>query len=279
MGIKEAKEPYGFIYITTNMVNGKRYIGQRKFNNYGGKRWETYLGSGVALNNAINKYGKENFHRDIVAIAYSKEELDKLEIEFIKLHNAVESRDYYNITRGGYCGIGREKGFKHSEDTCKKLSQIIQDKYKNGEMINPIPKGSKRPEMSGENHFNYEKHHSDETRKKISESHKGKIASEETRNKLREINKGENNPNYGNRWSEEQKKKASEYWKEHSLKGGLHPSSVKVINLDTMEIFQSISEAKEKYPKGDISACVRGKTQKACGYRWAYYNNQLQQVA
>lgn len=25
------KEPYGFIYITVNMINGKRYIGQRKF--------------------------------------------------------------------------------------------------------------------------------------------------------------------------------------------------------------------------------------------------------
>lgn len=41
----EIKEPYGFIYITTNMIDGMRYIGQRKF--YG--NWLSYLGSGNFL--------------------------------------------------------------------------------------------------------------------------------------------------------------------------------------------------------------------------------------
>ena len=98
---KEIRDPYGFIYITTNMVNGKKYIGQRVFHRRG---WQSYLGSGIAFRRAIDKYGKDNFHRDIVAIAYSKEELDKLEIEFIELHNAVESNNYYNIKTGGACG-------------------------------------------------------------------------------------------------------------------------------------------------------------------------------
>lgn len=43
---------YGFIYITTNHINEKQYIGQKK---YGVNGWETYLGSGIALNNAIKK--------------------------------------------------------------------------------------------------------------------------------------------------------------------------------------------------------------------------------
>jgi len=72
----EIIDPYGFIYITTNLVNGKKYIGQKKFI----RQWEYYLGSGRHLKNAINKYGKENFIREIIAIAYSKEEADKLEI-------------------------------------------------------------------------------------------------------------------------------------------------------------------------------------------------------
>ena len=52
----EIENPYGFIYITTNMVNGKRYIGQKKFCD----GWKTYLGSGKLLKEAIKKYGKEN---------------------------------------------------------------------------------------------------------------------------------------------------------------------------------------------------------------------------
>jgi hypothetical protein len=75
----EVTEPYGFIYITTNIINGKRYIGQKKFKVK--DNWEIYLGSGQTLKKAIKKYGRSNFYRDIVAIAYSKKELDKLEIE------------------------------------------------------------------------------------------------------------------------------------------------------------------------------------------------------
>ena len=93
----EIKNPYGFIYITTNMVNGRRYIGQKKFF----KGWKCYLGSGKAFKEAVKKYGRCNFVRDIVAIAYNKEELDRLEIEFIKNHNASDNRDYYNICCGG----------------------------------------------------------------------------------------------------------------------------------------------------------------------------------
>ena len=51
---------------------------------------------------------------------------------------------------------------------------------------------------------------SDETRKKLSEAHKGKTHSEETKGKLSELKKGKNNPNYGKSPSEETRKKLSE---------------------------------------------------------------------
>ena len=56
---KVIDNPYGFIYITTNMVNGMRYLGQKKFD----RGWKNYLGSGAVLRKAINKYGKENFYQ------------------------------------------------------------------------------------------------------------------------------------------------------------------------------------------------------------------------
>ena len=57
-------EPYGFIYITTNMVNGRKYLGQKGFD----KDWKSYLGSGTAFKKAIEKYGKDNFSRNIMAL-------------------------------------------------------------------------------------------------------------------------------------------------------------------------------------------------------------------
>ena len=93
------KDPYGFIYITTNLKNGKRYIGKKVFDLK--SEWKSYLGSGIALKCAIDKYGKENFKKNIVAIAYSEEELNNVEKQYIAFFNAAESSDFYNIASGG----------------------------------------------------------------------------------------------------------------------------------------------------------------------------------
>lgn len=95
----EIYDPYGFIYITTNLLDGKRYIGQKKFDN--ASRWKSYLGSGYHLMHAIKKYGKENFYRDIIAITYSFEESNIIEKEMIDYFDAVNSEDYYNQMEGG----------------------------------------------------------------------------------------------------------------------------------------------------------------------------------
>ena len=88
---------YGFIYITTNNISGKQYIGQKKYIN----GWEDYLGSGLALNNAIQKYGAENFSRLILEECDSREELNQRDIFWINYYNAVNSKDFYNIAYGG----------------------------------------------------------------------------------------------------------------------------------------------------------------------------------
>lgn len=100
MGTDNAeKKPYGFIYITTNKINNKKYIGQKKFDNRG--RWKSYLGSGYWLMKAIDKYGKENFYREIVGTSMTEEELNQKEYEWIKKHNAVEDSNFYNMMNGG----------------------------------------------------------------------------------------------------------------------------------------------------------------------------------
>lgn len=91
------EEKYGFIYITTNIINGKKYIGQKKYVN----GWKEYLGSGIALNNAVKKYGKEKFSKEIIEECTTREEANEREKYWIAYYNAVNNKNYYNIALGG----------------------------------------------------------------------------------------------------------------------------------------------------------------------------------
>lgn len=75
--------------------------------------------------------------------------------------------------------------------------------------------------ISGKNHPMFGKHHSDETKKKISLIHKGKKISEETKLKISEANKGINNWNWKGGISSENEKIR------HSLESKLWKDSVK----------------------------------------------------
>lgn len=113
---------YGFIYITTNCVNGKRYIGQSSYNK---KNWERYLGSGKYLRAAIKKYGSANFKRTIVCEADTREELSEFEIYFIKFYDAVKSPLFYNVAIGGYTTRGFV-GKKHTRERNELVSRKLQ---------------------------------------------------------------------------------------------------------------------------------------------------------
>jgi len=145
---------YGFVYITTNMINGKRYIGQHKFK----KDWKYYLGSGVIIKRAIKKYGRENFVRDIVALTYTKEELNHLEEEFIKNYNAVYDDNYYNISSASMGGNGTMDG--KTEEEIKIIRHKMSESHK---------------KYTQENSYWFGKNKTDETKDKISNSLKGRF--------------------------------------------------------------------------------------------------------
>lgn len=88
---------YGYIYITVNLINGKKYIGQHK-----GPFDLNYLGSGKLIRRAIKKYGKDSFTVSILEYAPTKEKLNELEIHYIdKLKNSGDK--HYNLAKGGNC--------------------------------------------------------------------------------------------------------------------------------------------------------------------------------
>ena len=188
----------GFVYLITNLINEKskdtnkelkyRYIGMKTFD--GGKPYNDYYGSQKELNDDVEKYGKENFKREILCFYETIEELVVKEIEEQTKRNVLKpGSGYYNRTiayrKFNYIGL------KHSDETRMKMSES-----KTGENH---PLWGK----TGENNPNYGKSPSEETKMKMSEAQKGE-------NHPMWGKTGENNPNYGKTHSEESKMKISE---------------------------------------------------------------------
>jgi group I intron endonuclease len=189
------------IYKATNKINGKIYIGQTI--NSLRQRKRGHINSALSKHDtsyfhfALRKYGPESFDWEtIVEGPGSLETLNELEKHFIQLYNSFEKG--YNLTLGG----NSNAGFKHSEETKKRLSEMNKGKKLSNE--------TKR-KMS---EFQRSKVVPEETRRRISEGHKGLKPSEKTRKKMSESRKGrfvgKNSPLYGKKFSEEHKRKISE---------------------------------------------------------------------
>ena len=87
---------YHFIYKTTNLINGKIYVGAHSTNDVN----DSYLGSGALLHKAVKKYGRKNFQREIIQFCESLDELYQLEGEIVN-EEFIARDDVYNVTLGG----------------------------------------------------------------------------------------------------------------------------------------------------------------------------------
>jgi group I intron endonuclease len=92
---------YGVVYLLTNLVNGKYYIGQTV--NYATRmRQHSRSENKCAISRAIKKYGWHNFSREILGEADGKDSLDNLEKLWIIIANSIETG--YNLEAGGANG-------------------------------------------------------------------------------------------------------------------------------------------------------------------------------
>jgi hypothetical protein len=117
--VKELPEDcVGFVYIITNLINGKKYIGKKlakfskttyktvKLKNGTKKKkkirskidsdWQEYYGSSPNLTADINTIGKENFKREILYYCKSKSECSYVEAREQFTRKVLESDEYYN---------------------------------------------------------------------------------------------------------------------------------------------------------------------------------------
>lgn len=126
------------IYKTTNLVNGKIYVGQDSKND------SKYLGSGINISRAIKKYGFINFKKEILEFCKNIDELNEREIYWISLLNSIDRNIGYNISIGGKGGqkglTPWNKGVKGKQKAWNKGLTQVTNFGKRGENWNTSKK-------------------------------------------------------------------------------------------------------------------------------------------
>lgn len=226
-----------YIYLTTNLINNKKYIGQHT-----GAINDSYLGSGIALIQAIENYGKENFNKQILEIC-DKEKLNEREKYWIQYYNAFNSEDFYNLTEGGQQGDGWAACNRYMKNHPQEAQQIYQE--------NSIKL------------HNWLNEHPD-------------IKNQLTINMLKGAEQWRNaNPNKVQEHMKQLNKAKQQWQNEHPeeyatqianfIKVGSDANSKKIRCINTGEIFPSISEAARHYNiyQTNISKVLKGERKSA----------------
>lgn len=155
-------DPKFYVYLTTNLITNKRYVGSHK-----GLIEDSYLGSGKLLLNSIKKHGRNKFKREILKETPTKEEAFSLEEKYIEIYKTLYPKGY-NLSPKGGLGV----------PNC--FSQESKDKISNSNKGNQTWLGKKHSEESKEkiraktdvagskNPF-FGKKHTEKSRKIISE--------------------------------------------------------------------------------------------------------------
>lgn len=99
----------GYVYIITNLINNRKYIGKKNFyfsktKQIKGKKkrikvesdWRHYFGSNKELLDDVDKFGKDNFKREIIRLCNSKGEFAYYEAKAQFDNNVLESDQFYN---------------------------------------------------------------------------------------------------------------------------------------------------------------------------------------
>lgn len=188
------------IYKITNLINNKIYIGQHITSNIN----DEYMGSGIYLKRAQEKYGIENFKKEILFECENEEDLNKKEAELVN-EEFIKRKDTYNVNLGGSSWYyvnksGKAESIAHWKLAKVKFLSLLQNEEYKKEYANKLSIGiknayndptkfvrKKNGEFKGKNAAFYGRKHSQTTKTRLSLVHKGLID-------------GEKNPNYGKTW-------------------------------------------------------------------------------
>jgi len=144
-----------FVYITTNLINGKQYVGDHHAINLSNDNY--YIGSGKLISKAIKKYKRENFNRKILEIFNTKKEAFNAQEKYIIEYNTLIPNGY-NISPTG--GLGVIRCLTHTKATINKIK-----KHHKG--FNGRKHTVKSIEKMSLNHRGGVKQHSEKTKQKM----------------------------------------------------------------------------------------------------------------
>ena len=231
----------GVIYCYTNKINGKRYVGQtinelktrHRLHMNAVRFTSNKRDNETPIHRAMRKYGIENFKLEILIMnCVDYDRLNNYEKFYIKRFKSLANQNGYNVSDGGLNGNKFAGKTEEEMDKWKReLSEARKRKY------------------SGKNHPWYGRKHSEETKRKISEAHKGKkfIRTEEYGKKLGQSLL--NNPKI----------------------------STKVVGIDIVTkqeyVFPSAKEAERNgFCKSGVLKCCNGEFKQSQGIVWFRYD-------
>lgn len=249
------------VYMHTNKINGKIYVGQTSQKPE--KRWNH--GNGYKDNlyfyRAIQKYGWNNFEHEVIASKLTKKEADCFEQLLIKELDLMNPTKGYNLQSGGSHGVCSEISRQNIKRAARKRSENEQYRIRQSES------------HKGQRAWNKGKKgcYSDETLDKMRAASTGKHPSEETRKKMSESRCGEKNGMFGKRHSNETRNKISE---KNQSQNNPKARKVNQYTLDNVLIktWDYMKQAGEclNIPPQNISRCCRTSKGTAGGFKWSY---------
>lgn len=280
--IKEEKK--WCVYIHTNKINGKKYIGITCQNpkSRWGKNGHGYIKQSYFYN-AIQKYGWDNFEHEILLENINYENACQMEKELIKKYN-TNNRDFgYNRALGGDVNYGYT--FTMSEETKEKMSKSKKGIKFTEEHKKRIGEGNRGRQLSVE------------TRNKIRRSKEGRCSGKDNPNYGNHKLAGENNPMYGKHFSDEIQTKISQnrkgknkgkdnyFYNNHEFSGINNKRATPIYCKQLDEMFWGAREAENKYQIAHqtIAKCCKNKRKSAGKHpitneplNWVYIFDQIQ---
>ena len=252
---------YYTVYKTTNLINGKIYIGCHQTED----PHDSYLGSGRVLREAIDKHGIENFSKEVLYVFDNADDMYAKEAELVD-KDFIQNRSNYNLAEGGV-GANSEcmKEWWKDEEFRDKMIPILKEAQQKPEVKEKISKASSERwedeefrEMMSE--IRREIWKDPKYRKKMSESTKRTWNDPKYRERMHSIHKEIcNTPEYKKRKSEEMKryfedpenrKRVSNQFKDVP-KSEEHKEKIRKASLGKIWIYSPELDKMSKIPKDD----------------------------